>query len=107
MEAALERLIPGLQSIYGDLLVSVILYGSAARGTDTDESDVDIALILNGGATPEMYDQLLELVVDLEIEYGKVFSLIRIDAERFREWETVMPYYRSIRQEGVVLWQAA
>ena len=107
MEAALERLIPGLKSIYGDLLVSVILYGSAARGTDTEESDVDIALILNRGATAEMYDQLLELVVDLEIECGKVFSLIRIDAERFREWEAVMPYYRNIRQEGVVLWQAA
>ena len=34
----LQQLIPQVVSIYGDLLVSVILYGSVARGTQTEES---------------------------------------------------------------------
>ena len=107
VDNALKKLVPGLLTIYGDLLVSIILYGSTARGTQTDESDVDIAVIMKNGATKEMYDQMLDLVVDLELECAKVLSVVRIDYDKFREWENVMPYYRNIKKDGVVLWQAA
>ena len=107
VDHALEKLVPGLLTIYGDLLVSIILYGSVARGTQMDESDVDIAVIMKSGATKEMYDQMLDLVVDLELECDKVLSVIRIDYEKFREWENVMPYYKNIKKDGVILWQAA
>ena len=107
VDNALERLVPGLRAIYGNLLVSVILYGSVARGTQTDESDVDIAVIMKSGATREMYDRMLDLVVDLELECARVLSVVRIDYDKFREWENVMPYYRNIKKDGVVLWQAA
>jgi len=40
IEIALKQLIPGLQEIYGDLINSVILYGSTARGTRTNDSDM-------------------------------------------------------------------
>ena len=39
VELALEQMSPGLQSIYGDLIDSIILYGSTARGTRQDDSD--------------------------------------------------------------------
>ena len=107
VENALQKLVPGLLKIYGDLLVSIILYGSEARGTQTDDSDVDIAVIMKSGATKEMYDQMLDLVVDLELECARVLSVVRIDYDKFREWENVMPYYRNIKKDGVVLWQAA
>jgi predicted nucleotidyltransferase len=106
-DAALQQLVPGLRDIYGNLLDSIILFGSVARGTQTDESDVDIALILFPGATSEMYDRMLDLVIDLELACGKVLSVIRIDRERFKEWEATLPFYQNIRKEGVVLWQAA
>ena len=47
IELALEKMIPGLQAIYGDLIDSVILYGFTARGTRTDDSDVDVAVLLH------------------------------------------------------------
>lgn len=54
VESALKELIPGLQKAYGDLINSVILYGSTARGTREDDSDVDVAVLLYAGATKEM-----------------------------------------------------
>ena len=36
----------GARNIFGDKLVSVILYGSSARGDYDTESDVDIMLLL-------------------------------------------------------------
>lgn len=37
-----------LQKVYQDRLKAVILYGSVARGTATDESDVDIMVLIDG-----------------------------------------------------------
>ena len=73
IDLALEKLIPGLQEIYGDLIDSVILYGSTARGTRTADSDVDVAILLRAGATKVMRDQMLDLVVDLELERMVLF----------------------------------
>ena len=106
-DATLRELIPGLLGIYGNLIDSVILYGSVARGTQTDESDVDVAVIMRPGATAEMHDRMLDMVVDLELACDRVLSVIRIDRDRFREWETALPFYQNIRKEGVVLWSAA
>lgn len=107
IETALKELVPGLQSIYGDLMDSIVLYGSTARGTQTDESDVDVAILLHAGATKEMRDQMLDLVVDLELACGKVLSVLCIDYEKFTEWKDTLPFYQNIRKDGVVLWQAA
>ena len=93
--------------IYGDLVDRVILYGSVARGSQTDESDVDVAVLLKSGATKEMYEQLLDLVVDLELESGRALSVVRIDYDKFQEWKDVMPFYKNIQNEGILLWQAA
>ena len=107
IDLALEKLIPGLQEIYGDLIDSVILYGSTARGTRTADSDVDVAILLRAGATKVMRDQMLDLVVDLELACGNVLSVLCIDYDKFAEWTDVLPFYKNIRKDGVVLWQAA
>lgn len=46
LQEIFEKLIPGFQVIFGDVLERIILYGSVARGTQTEESDVDIAVIV-------------------------------------------------------------
>lgn len=107
IELALKEMIPGLRRIYGNLLESVILYGSTARGTRADDSDVDVAILLHSGATKEMREQMLDLVVDLELACGKVLSVLCIDYGKFAEWKDTLPFYRNIRKDGVVLWQAA
>lgn len=107
IETALKELVPGLREIYGDLIDSIVLYGSTARGTQTDESDVDVAILLHAGATKEMREQMLDLVVDLELACGKVLSVLCIDYEKFVEWKDTLPFYKNIRKDGVVLWQAA
>ena len=107
IDLALEKMIPGLQEIYGDLVDSIILYGSIARGTRAEDSDVDVAILLHAGATKAMRDQMLDLVVDLELECGRVLSALCIDYDKFAEWKDILPFYKNIRKDGVVLWQAA
>ena len=51
------RLVPGFQGIFGNVLDRIILYGSFARGTQTEESDVDIAVIVRQ-YTEDMHDKM-------------------------------------------------
>ncbi len=102
----LKKLIPGLIHIFQDSITSIILYGSVARGTQTEESDLDIAVLI-GAYTKEMHEQMTDLVVDLELEYNKVLSVLLIDHDKFKEWENVMPFYKNVKKEGIVLWPAA
>jgi predicted nucleotidyltransferase len=101
-----EKLIPGLREIFGNVLESIILYGSVAKGIQTDESDVDIALLVRE-YTDEMHDSMIDFIVDLELEYGNVLSVLLIDYDNFREWENVLPFYKNVKEEGIVLWNAA
>ena len=102
-----QQLIPEIVEIYGDLLVSVILYGSVARGTQTDESDIDIAVILRSKENDDMKERMTDIIVDLELEYNKVLSVLRIDYEKFKIWEDTMPFYKNMKEDGVILWQVA
>lgn len=45
---ALKELVDGILAIFDTQVVRIVLYGSYARGTNTSESDVDVALLLDG-----------------------------------------------------------
>lgn len=56
------ELIEGIKNIFKESLVSIILYGSVAKGTDTDESDIDIAIILKDAKRQSLQDKLVGLL---------------------------------------------
>ncbi len=107
VDMALNKLVEGILEIYGESVERIVLYGSTARGTNTPESDIDIAVMLRSAPTKSMNDQLLDLAVDLELDCGRVLSVIKIDYPRYLEWQDTLPFYRNIDREGVILWQAA
>lgn len=106
-ESVWSEFVKGILDIMADRLVSIILYGSVARGTNTEESDVDIALIMHGKLDFDTEDKLSDFIVDMNLKYDKVFSVIDIDIEHFRKWINALPFYQNVEREGVVLWKAA
>ena len=55
----------------------------------------------------EAEDRLSDIVVDLNLKYNKVFSVIDIDNSVYRKWRKVLPFYQNVDQEGITLWTAA
>ena len=94
-----------LRKIYGESLISIVLYGSYARGEETDDSDVDIALILSGKPDKEKNNDMIKCVAKSELECGKVLSVIDIENEKYTAWKNVLPFYKNISKEGIVLWK--
>ena len=103
----MQELVNGILEVIKDKAVKIILYGSVARGTGGPESDVDIALIMNGSLTSETEEKLSDFIVDMDLKYDKVFSVIDIDINHFSKWESVTPFYQNVNREGIVLWKAA
>jgi predicted nucleotidyltransferase len=103
----MQELVAGILAVMQEQVVSIILYGSVARGTNTENSDVDIALLIRGELNPVTEDRLSDFIVDMNLKYDKVFSVIDIDIDRFYTWETAMPFYQNVKKEGIVLWKAA
>ena len=91
---AINELVDGILTIFNTQVVRIVLYGSYARGTNTSESDVDIALLLKGNLNESTEDKLSDLVVDLNLKYDKVFSVIDIDYAVFQKWEKITPFYK-------------
>ena len=102
-----EELVEGLKNIFKYNLVSIVLYGSFARGTNTADSDIDIAIILKQEYDKVSRDKVIDLAVDIDLKYDTVLSIVDIDYDNFIEWQEVLPFYKNVKKDGVVLWNAA
>lgn len=108
MKEATLRLAEKLKSLYQDKLKAVILYGSAARETDLEDSDIDILVIVD--ATQEELrsysDALSDISTDFALEFFKVFSIIDVSFQEFSEWKDISPFYKNVARDGVLLYEA-
>lgn len=106
-QTMINELVEGLRIIFENHLVSIILYGSVARGTDTSESDIDIAIILKDENNRNTMEKLLDLTVNMDLKYDKVFSVVDINYNEFIKWQETLPFYKNVKKDGVILWTAA
>ena len=97
-----REIVAAYRSAYGDALKAVYLYGSYARGEQTEESDVDYAAIVQGERLP--LQQKLSLVWDrsaeIGLDYDVVISPTVIPYDEFLTHQNTLPYYRNILTEG-------
>ena len=102
-----EELVRGLTDIFQKDISMIILYGSVARNGASDESDIDVAIIVKNQMDKETKSRFISWVADMDIRYERVFSIIDIQESNMKKWENVLPFYQKVRKEGIVLWRAA
>lgn len=65
-----------LTEILGDKLVDVILFGSYARGDYTDESDVDVLIIVKEKPTIDEENKISKLCLRFLIKHNIIISAV-------------------------------
>ena len=79
---ALIELRDHLKELLGDRLVRFVLYGSRARGDYEDESDIDLAIIVQG-LTRELKNRILDQVAEMELRHLMPISAIVLSEKDF------------------------
>jgi predicted nucleotidyltransferase len=94
-----------MKRLFGQRLGSVVVYGSYARGDYTKKSDIDIMILVR---MPEedirnYVDAVSDCAFEYLLQYGIDISPVVKSEEHFYYWVDSLPYYRNIRDEGVVI----
>lgn len=78
----LDELKNKLDEFLGPETFKIILFGSRARGDYSEESDVDVAVIVRG-LTRKLKNRILELIVEIELESVLPMSAIVFSEDEF------------------------
>src|SRR3954463_12260309 len=90
----------GLKDLYGARFRGLLLYGSYARGTAWEGSDVDLLLLLEGPVSPVKEILAMEPVTwPLSLDSGLVLSGVPADVEAWRRREGL--FLKTIQEDAI------
>ncbi|MBI5665650.1 MAG: nucleotidyltransferase domain-containing protein [Nitrospirae bacterium] len=93
-----------LKKNYGAKILSVILFGSVARGEFNRESDADILIIIKD-SSHVIKDEISMSAFEIMLRNNVVLSPIVMDNETFEWYEKNRdPFYNNIRKDGIDIW---
>ncbi len=105
---AVERQILGelksvLQSSLGNRLRRAALFGSRARGDGGPQSDIDVAIVVDG-LDRNLKREVFDLVAELELKHLRAISLLAFSTDQFDDLlERERRLAEDIVHEGIAL----
>jgi predicted nucleotidyltransferase len=89
-----------IEKLYGKRLKQVILYGSWARKEATEESDIDLLVVLEGKITPGgEIDRMIDIITEINLKYGVLISVYPISEKDYSVIRS--PLLINVRKEGI------
>jgi predicted nucleotidyltransferase len=89
-----------LEKLYGKRLQKVLLFGSAARDRMDEDSDIDIAIILD--EIPDRFaehERTGEVGSQISLEYDTLVSFLFISETDYKKGRFAV--HRTIKEEGI------
>ena len=95
----LEAFKKEIEKLYGKRLKKVILYGSYTRGDATEDSDMDLLIILEGKVIPgEEIDRMIDIITEINLKYGVLISVYPV-SDDYKKVKS--PLLINVRREGM------
>lgn len=103
LKEILSKIYTEVRRIIDNGVSDIILYGSYARGDFDNESDIDIAVIVDNDRLDlkKYRKDIVSLMSSLSMEYEVVISITCIPLSDFAAYKETLPYYRNIDSEGM------
>jgi uncharacterized protein len=102
LNAVLRELREGVEGIYGERLVRLVLFGSQARNDAKPDSDIDVMVVLRGAVRDgEEIQRTSVLRAELCSQHLVVISCVYVSEEEFSRENS--PLMLNVRREGVLV----
>lgn len=102
LEQLLRQLRTLLQTVYGERLAEVILFGSRVRGDAVEGSDIDVLVVLHGSVdSVAEVERINPLTAQLSLENDVIISCLFISTVRYANEQS--PLLLNIRREGLTV----
>ena len=89
-----------IEKIYGKRLRKIILYGSWARNEATEDSDIDVVVVLEGNVTPgKEIDRMIDIVTKINLKHKVLISIYPVSERNYLTLKS--PLLMNVRKEGV------
>ena len=101
-----ESFVEKLLEKFGEQILAVILFGSRARGDATDESDMDLLIIMSevDNATKR---EIRFLATEIWLEHGIFLSSSIVSKAHWRQLQELgTALYCNISNDGIILFQS-
>lgn len=86
--------------LYGDRLKEVILYGSYATGRANQDSDIDLAIVLDGNVkVGKEIDRLIDIITEINLNYSVLLSVYPVSEKDYNSLKS--PLMMNMRREGI------
>lgn len=101
----LSEFINQVRPAFGNVFWKAIVYGSYARGDYNENSDLDIMILttMTDDEILKIEDAVFDVAFEMELQYGINISVIIKNEEHFKYWMDVLPFYRNVEMEGVLV----
>jgi predicted nucleotidyltransferase len=100
IKPVIEEFKKEIKKIYGNQLDKIILYGSWANGTATNDSDIDLMVVLKGKISPgREIDRMIDCITDLNLKYDTLLSVVPVSDVIYESFNS--PLMLNVRKEGI------
>ena len=102
LTAILAELRQRLVNLYGNRLVTTVLYGSQARGDAEPGSDIDVMVVLKAPVQPCLeVDRSGGILTEVSLAFDELVSCVFVSEQDFATRKT--PLLMNVRREGVIV----
>jgi len=86
--------------LYGKRLKEVVLYGSYATGRANQDSDIDLAIVLDGNVkVGKEIDRLIDIITEINLNYSVLLSVYPVSEKDYNSLKS--PLMINMRREGI------
>lgn len=90
---------------YGDKIISIILFGSAARGKLSPVSDIDTLVIVKK-RNFKLWQKFISVATDLMLKYNRYISVKVYDYKQYKYLNRLETHFmKKINKNGKILWK--
>jgi len=101
---AVEQLRNRLVRELGDKIDSIVLYGSVAKNTASEESDIDV-LVVARDDEKGLYNKISKIRTQVDLENNTLTALVYVTCEELEHYAKLgSPFMKSVSEEGMILY---